>query len=203
MASSVLYTLLISSACSIICYARQDSPVDQCPPWFFYNTTKICECYSNPSTDHIVRCTEKEALLKLGYCMTYQEDSGFHVGICKNVKLIVLKQSQITISGFPTMFLTLMITCVDQQTDKIQCVVGVQMALVLQSSLLDIHVPTALVYGMECLSIYSWSLYHFKLLSSILLSYFRISMSPQLLWWPLSFSVRQLFHHSLPWLATS
>ena len=81
--------LLISLACSIhVCYAGQDTQDGLCPPWFFYNTTtKTCECYSSPSTDHIVRCTEKEALLKLGYCMTYERESGFHVGVCKNVEI--------------------------------------------------------------------------------------------------------------------
>ena len=80
--------LLISLACCV-CYARQDTQDGQmeCPPWFFYNTTiKICECYSNPSTDHIVKCTEEGALLKPGYCMTYEEGSGLHVGVCNNVK---------------------------------------------------------------------------------------------------------------------
>ena len=84
---NILYILLISLACSI-CYARQDTQNNLCPPWFFYNTTrKTCECYSSPSIDHIVKCNEKEALLKLGYCMTYEEESGFHVGICKNVEI--------------------------------------------------------------------------------------------------------------------
>ena len=64
---------------------------DQCPPWFFYNiTTKICECYSSPSTDHIVKCTEKAALLKVGYCMTYEKRKGFFVGNC-NIKVNNLK----------------------------------------------------------------------------------------------------------------
>ena len=46
---------------------------DQCPPWFFYNaTTKQCECYSSPSTDDVVKCTEQEALLRIGYCMTHE-----------------------------------------------------------------------------------------------------------------------------------
>ena len=68
---SILCFLLISLVCCIY-YAKQDLQDDQCPPWFFYNaTTKTCECYSSPSTDKIIKCTKKEALLKLGYCMTY------------------------------------------------------------------------------------------------------------------------------------
>ena len=47
--------------------------------------TKTCECYSNPTIDHIVRCTEKEALLKLGYCMTYEVRSGFYINLCENM----------------------------------------------------------------------------------------------------------------------
>ena len=51
---------------------------DQCPLWFYFNTTtKQCECYSNPITDGIVRCTaEREAQLRLSYCMTYEEGAG-------------------------------------------------------------------------------------------------------------------------------
>ena len=74
----------------IVC-TKQDSyqnDQSQCPPWFFYNaTTKTCECYSSPSTNKIIKCTKKEALLKLGYCMTYEEEDGFYVGLCDNVKL--------------------------------------------------------------------------------------------------------------------
>ena len=56
---------------------------DQCPPWFFYNaTSKVCECYSSPSTDNIVKCIENGALLRYGYCMTYEEGEGFYVGLC-------------------------------------------------------------------------------------------------------------------------
>ena len=85
---SVLCITLISLVCCILCYAKQDIQDDQCPPWFFYNATiKTCECYSSPSTDHIVKCTKKEALLKLGYCMTYEEEGGFYVGICDSVKV--------------------------------------------------------------------------------------------------------------------
>ena len=83
-----LSILLISLVCCV-CYARQDTQDGQieCPPWFYYNTTtKTCECYSSPSTDHIVKCREKGALLKLGYCMTYEEGSGFHVGVCNSVE---------------------------------------------------------------------------------------------------------------------
>ena len=56
---------------------------NQCPPWFFYNaTTKSCECYSSPSTDNIVKCTESGALLQYGYYMTYEEGEGYYVGLC-------------------------------------------------------------------------------------------------------------------------
>ena len=85
----ILSILLFSLACCT-CYARQGTQDDQikCPPWFFYNTaTNTCECYSSPKTDHIIKCTEKSALLKLGYCMTYEEGNGFHVGVCTNVEV--------------------------------------------------------------------------------------------------------------------
>ena len=83
----ILCILLISSMIYIGC-ARENAQNDQieCPPWFFYNTeTKTCKCYSNPTIDHIVRCTEKEVLLKLGYCMTYEEKSGFSVNLCDSM----------------------------------------------------------------------------------------------------------------------
>ena len=55
----------------------------QCPPWFFYNPAKNqCQCYQNPTTSP-VKCTDHEALLELGYCMTYdEEDKGVYVGRC-------------------------------------------------------------------------------------------------------------------------
>ena len=93
--SSILCILLVNLVCYILCYAQQDIQDDQCPPWFFYNaTTKTCECYSSPSTDHIVKCTKKEALLKLGYCMTYEEEGGFYVGLCDNVKVNSLNTTE-------------------------------------------------------------------------------------------------------------
>ena len=56
---------------------------DNCPPWYFYNTTSEgCECFSNPSTDGVVQCTEKGALLSFGNCMTFDEDKGFSIGRC-------------------------------------------------------------------------------------------------------------------------
>ena len=68
--------------------SKQLAQVDQCPPWFFYNdTTKQCECYSNPSTHGIVKCTEQEALLKFGYCTTYEEGRGLSVGLCNYFKV--------------------------------------------------------------------------------------------------------------------
>ena len=96
---SILCILLISLMTNISC-ARENAQNDQieCPPWFFYNTeTKTCECYSNPTIDHIVRCTEKEALLKLGYCMTYEEKSGFYINLCENMisSLIIIKDNYI------------------------------------------------------------------------------------------------------------
>ena len=83
----ILCTLLISLM-TYFGHARENVQDDQieCPPWFFYNTaTKRCECYSNPTIDNIVQCTEKEALLKLGYCMTYEERNGFYVNLCDSM----------------------------------------------------------------------------------------------------------------------
>ena len=81
--------ITLSVVCiSFVCCTRQDIQDDadpECPPWFFYNfTAKQCECYSSPSTEQTVKCMKKEALLKLGYCMTYEEDSGFYVARCNS-----------------------------------------------------------------------------------------------------------------------
>ena len=84
--SDILCTLLISLLCYLCCAGEVQDDRSECPPWFFYNTTtKTCECFSSPSTDLIIKCREKEALLKLGYCMTYEEGSGFYVNPCDNV----------------------------------------------------------------------------------------------------------------------
>ena len=82
----VLFIVWISSVC---CTSQGVQDHLDCPPWFFYNSTaKQCECYSSPSTDQAVKCTKKEALLKLGYCMTYEEESAsFHVGLCNNIQV--------------------------------------------------------------------------------------------------------------------
>ena len=45
-----------------------------CPPWFYYNsTTKTCECFHHPAVVVDVVCTETEALLNFGSCMTYDD----------------------------------------------------------------------------------------------------------------------------------
>ena len=50
---------------------------DQCPPWFSYDhLTKECKCFQSPSTDNIVRCAKERALLRSGYCMTYDTGGG-------------------------------------------------------------------------------------------------------------------------------
>ena len=43
-----------------------------CPPWFHYNSTsEKCECFHHPDVKGDVICTESEALLNFGSCMTY------------------------------------------------------------------------------------------------------------------------------------
>ena len=52
-----------------------DGDDDQCPLWRFFNaTTQQCECYTSPSTSDIVECTEQGIKLRVGYCMTYEEE---------------------------------------------------------------------------------------------------------------------------------
>ncbi len=67
---------------------------DQCPTWYFYDATnKRCECYSNEYTDDIVKCIEQGVLLRLGYCMTFEEEDGFYVGPCNYFDLSKYKSS--------------------------------------------------------------------------------------------------------------
>ena len=59
---------------------------DQCPPWFFYNTTiKQYECYCRPtfaSGRLFVKYIEQRALLRYNFCMTYKEGDGVSVSHC-------------------------------------------------------------------------------------------------------------------------
>ena len=58
------------------------------PPWFAYNSeTGNCECQRSPGTDDIVRCTEQGALLRYGFCMTYEEGQGTFVGRCQSFEV--------------------------------------------------------------------------------------------------------------------
>ena len=58
-----------------------------CPLWHSLNpTTNLCECYTSPSfgnNDNIVRCTEQGIELRVGYCMTYEEqDRTIYIAPC-------------------------------------------------------------------------------------------------------------------------
>ena len=132
----ILCFLLVSLVCCI-CYTKQDNMDDQCPPWFFYNaTTKTCECYSSPSTDNIVKCTKKEALLKLGYCMTYEEESGFSFGLCDNIKVERLNTTKDNYIILPSSVSDLNdYMCGPMNRKDLMCIVNVLMAMVLQYSL--------------------------------------------------------------------
>ena len=77
--------VLLSASCTLVYCDRgerqnndhgEDNSL-QCPPWFVYNpTAKQCECFNSLSADGIVKCTEDGAQLRLGYCMTYENDKG-------------------------------------------------------------------------------------------------------------------------------
>ena len=57
---------------------------EQCPPWFYYNDTlDRCSCYQSSSRDVECREGERDALLRFGRCMTYEEGSGTFVSICQ------------------------------------------------------------------------------------------------------------------------
>ena len=86
-------SLFLCLAISVVCCHQSEESTgstesqmdegDQCPPWYFFNTSSSqCECYSSPSTDHIVKCTEQAVLLKSGYCMTHKDGEGLFVSLC-------------------------------------------------------------------------------------------------------------------------
>ena len=83
--------------------AELDSQDDQCPPWFYYNNiTEQCECYRSPSTDHIVLCTDEGALLRNGYCMTYEVGKGTFASRCIYFEVNGHNKSE-TFPGFITL----------------------------------------------------------------------------------------------------
>lgn len=55
-------------------------------PWQHLNPlTNSCECYNNPATHGIVRCSSDRVEVLLGHCMTVDEDTGLtYVGSCPN-----------------------------------------------------------------------------------------------------------------------
>ena len=68
----------------------QNASIEQCgcPPWFTFNSeTGNCECQRSPGTDDIVKCTEQGALLRYGFCMTYEEGQGTFVGRCQSFEV--------------------------------------------------------------------------------------------------------------------
>ena len=63
--------------------STEETQYDDCPPWFFFNeTSNQCECFNDPSVDGIIKCTRKGALLRYGYCTTYEQGEGFFVSYC-------------------------------------------------------------------------------------------------------------------------
>jgi hypothetical protein len=136
-------------------------PSDQCPPWFFYNTTTDkCECFVSPATNHIVKCSEEGALLKFGYCTTYHEGEGFFVGLCDYFKLNSYDESAkdgyVSLPGNLSELNDYICGPLNRKGVMCsECVVGLDPRL-LQ---LVMCVQTVLVLGMECLSTCSWSLF--------------------------------------------
>ena len=56
--------------------------IGSCPPWFF--TSNKCECFHHPDIKVDVLCTETEALLSFGSCMTHNDTEGItSVGPCE------------------------------------------------------------------------------------------------------------------------
>ena len=82
----IIFLFIYMSTKLVDCQQRKDSANttqpslvtikndDQCPLWHFLNaTTNLCECNISSSISDIVKCTEGGVRLRLGYCMTYEE----------------------------------------------------------------------------------------------------------------------------------
>ena len=188
--SVILCTLLICLC--YLCCAREEvqgHPSEvECPPWFFYNSmSKTCECYSNPTIDHIVRCTEREALLKLGYCMTYEERNGFYINPCDSVisGLNITKNNYIRLPNNISALNDYVCGPMNRQGPMCSQYTN-GFGLTVHSIGHTCSICTGLWYGTP--------LYLFIEFVPITIFYFIVilstSMSCQLLWWPLSFLVR-------------
>ena len=59
-----------------------------CHPWSFYNVTlQECQCYNNPVIhSDLIKCSGKRVLVKLGNCMTNEEE-GVFIGYCRTFLL--------------------------------------------------------------------------------------------------------------------
>ncbi len=89
----LLFTIIINLAnCQQSLAGVNVQPEDddgECPLWFYFNTTmRQCECYTNPITDSIVRCTaDQGAQLRVSYCMTHEEGGGLYLTHCHYFKV--------------------------------------------------------------------------------------------------------------------
>ena len=55
----------------------EQEDITSCPPWFHYNSTsERCECFHHPDVKVDVICTDTEALLNFGSCMTHDDVEG-------------------------------------------------------------------------------------------------------------------------------
>ena len=190
-----LRILLICLACCV--YAMQDKTLKM--------ITLICEFYSSPSTDNNTQqlYTEKVSLLKLGYCMTYGEGSGFHIDInfvtAYSVQLIQPWMNTI-ISDFPTMFLILMTSynmCGPMNREGPMC--SVQMTLVFfsighpstKSNSAGVWYGVPLYLSMEFVPI---------IIFYFIVMFFHINLtSVPMVAFDIFFTVRLLFRHSPLW----
>ena len=60
---------------------------NQCHPWSFYNDAlQGCQCYNNPASSDLLKCSEKRVLVRLGSCMT-NEEGGTFIGYCQTFKI--------------------------------------------------------------------------------------------------------------------
>ena len=145
----------------------QNAEESTCPPWFFYNfETGNCECQHSTNTDDIVKCTEQGALLKYGFCMTYEEGQGTYVGRCQSFEVRGHNVSE-TAPGFITLPENI------SELNQYMCGPMNRKGLVC-SECVDNFGPAATFYGFSCsdCTLYPWYILFYLLLEFLPITIF-------------------------------
>ena len=92
----VLLLLLVSLP--IVFSTSMVSSDEECPPWYFYNTTtNHCQCYHGDRLEMDILCNEDSILLEVGNCMTYERNIGTFFARCYYFQL---PNGNITADGY-------------------------------------------------------------------------------------------------------